>query len=113
MKTSKSEQSLNANRAKIQFIVPAIEDYYIKQCRENIHPNKIHRMESMIYNHTKKEERPSQNSQPPSQTTSHLPAKQRTQTNLLIVAIVLVLIALLLQKGEALGLAESGKFWKF
>jgi hypothetical protein len=28
--------------------VPPVEDYYIKQSRENINPSKFHRMESMI-----------------------------------------------------------------
>lgn len=46
-------------KQRIQFKIPAVEDYYIKQCKENINPNKVHRMESMIYTQ-QREERPTE-----------------------------------------------------
>lgn len=46
-------------KQRIQFKIPAVEDYYIKQSKENINPNKVHRMESMIYTQ-QREERPTE-----------------------------------------------------
>ncbi len=106
MKTTKSEESLSGNRNKIQFKIPSIEDYYIKQSRENIHPNKIHRMESMIYNNNKKEDRPSQNEKLPTHFQLSNPPKQQAYLHFIIAVLVLVVLGLVVHRGE-------GSAWKF
>jgi hypothetical protein len=62
----------------MNFKIPPIEDYYIRQSRENIHPSKLHRMESMIETQNREEKAPA----PLSAAPQHHPTHNRSSGRL-------------------------------